>query len=122
MGTFDTFRFSKHLEMFPEGLPRDDWQTKELDASGIEYWVDRTGRVARKDDRYGLDEDQFFHNDSAHFCVYLKQFLDSQMTYLKIRVEFGYLKAVVVQGRTAERDENEPGWTIPATGPESEDD
>lgn len=121
MGTFDTFRFSKHLEMFPEGLPRGNWQTKDLDSAMMEYWVDRTGRVARKI-WSGTGEHQYFHNDSAHFTAYIYQYREKQMTTLKIRVEFGFLKAILVEGEPAENDEDEPGWTIPASGPESEDD
>jgi hypothetical protein len=111
----DTFEFSADFDLFPEDLPRKDWQTKSLDCAMADYWVASDGLVARRQ----FLSDGYFASNTASFTAYLFHFRKG------VRLD---LKVVVARGRILElRREREPEagkevdeWTVPVQGPDAE--
>jgi hypothetical protein len=115
MGMFDTFNFSSQFGQFPAGLPREGWQTKDLDSALNVYWVDAFGRVARKTNW----EEQYFFSDTACFTARIYQDVDGRWVDLELVVTTG---EVLLVKECAEPEDGvvEPDWNIPAPGPEAE--
>lgn len=118
MGSFDMFSFSKKVKAFPPGLPRDNWQTKDLDSAMVSYWVDGDGRVIRR--RCG--DDTWYGSETASFEVWIhKTPPDGERVYLKMIVLKGYM---VELSRDREPETKEPvkHWTVEVPAPEDEND
>lgn len=63
MGMFDEFQFYDGFDMLPDDLPKDGWQTKDLDCSLSTFRVLADGRVLRQGSRLTNDENTFYFSD-----------------------------------------------------------
>jgi hypothetical protein len=117
MGMFDTVNFSSKFRDFPEGLPRNGWQTKDLDCALDEFWVNSAGRVARK----SFSQDQYFFSDTACFTAQIYQDVDGRWVELELVVTTGEV-LLVKECAGPEEGMTEPDWNIPAPGPNAEND